>query len=128
MTNYEHYREQIEKITRLGLGFGIDKTTGEVDYCSFITCTDCKFFGGCHIRKIKWADEEYEEPSVDWNTIPIDTPVLVSDYGAAWRKRYFAGVNNDGKPTVYPNGATSWSVGDTTGCVGYKYVKLAEEE
>lgn len=125
MTNYEYYKEQIERITRLGLAFGIDKTTDEVACCNRINCTDCKFHGACSYKKIKWADEEYQEPTVDWNTIPIDTPTLVSDYGTVWYRRYFAGVGSDGTPTVYPNGATSWSVGETINSVTYNYIKLA---
>lgn len=128
MTNYEYYKEQIERITRLGLMFGFNTKTGEVAYCNNIDCADCKFYGACGYKKLKWADEEYVEPAVDWSKVPIDTKVLVSDDGVTWQKRHFAGVKLGGKPTVYIHGMTSWSAGDTTGWVKYKYTKLAEEE
>ena len=41
---------------------------------------------------------------------PIDTPVLVRDYdNEVWNKRYFSGVNKEGKPTAFERGVTSFS-------------------
>lgn len=127
MTNFEHYKEQIEKITRLGLTFGINNNTGKVDGCSHITCTACKFFGGCSNKKLKWADEEYIEPVNDWSNIPIDTKVLVSDNGEFWYNYYFAGVDKEGRPRVWHDGATSWSIRGLPKRNTYKYTKLVEE-
>lgn len=37
----------------------------------------------------RWSDEN--QPEIDWNKVPVDTPVLVRDsYQQDWRKRYFA--------------------------------------
>ena len=61
---------------------------------------------------------------MDWSKVPIDTPVIVSDDGKRWHRRYFAGMR-DGKPKVYDAGATSWSVEDNLTWV-WRFVKLAE--
>lgn len=45
-----------------------------------------------------------------WDDFKIDDPVLVSDDGKGWHKRYFAGVNSFGKPLAFGHGATSFSV------------------
>lgn len=68
--------------------------------------------------------EEYQEPSVDWSTVPIDTKVLVSDDGEKWLKRYFASYE-DGRVYVWYGGGTSWSNNLTS---PYNYAKLAGEE
>lgn len=128
MTNYEHYKEQIERITRLGLGFGIDNNTGAVGYCTNIICEDCKFHGGCSDKKVKWADEEYEEPTVGWSKVPIDTKVMVSDDGEHWERRYFAGVDDRRKPLVWGYGATSWSFKWETQRMMFDYTKLAKKD
>ena len=46
---------------------------------------------------------KYKESEVEWNKAPIDTPVLVSNNGEKWYRRYFAGVNDEGKPLVFPD-------------------------
>lgn len=125
MTNYERYKEDIERITRLGLTFGMGKTTDKVEPCNCITCTDCKFFGACSTKKLKWAYEEYQELFIDWSKIPIDTKVLVSRSGKTWYKAYFAGVNASGNPMVWSTGSTGWSADGRR--IMYEYIKLAEE-
>ena len=133
MTNYEHYKEQIERIARLGRRVAMDATTGEIVCCVDIDCNECLFQGSedekCSQKAFKWADEEYTESEVDWSKIPLDTPVLISVDGknGNWFNRYFAGVNEKGQPTVFCYGATQWSNGYEEPC-HFKYIKLAEVE
>ena len=68
---------------------------------------------------------EAVSPYADW---PIDAKVLVWYDGSVTKsKRFFAGVNERGRPLTWIDGATSWS---TT--AGYKtswdYAELAEDE
>lgn len=88
MTNYEHYKKQIEKFTRMGQKVAVKKDTNEIIPCSDIGCGGCLFGGydSCTKKsmawadaeyiepeKIKWAKEEYVEPkesSVDWTKVP----------------------------------------------------------
>jgi len=40
----------------------------------------------------------------------IDDPVMVKDkYHIKWKKRYFAGVDDNGKPLTWNAGTTSWT-------------------
>lgn len=60
---------------------------------------------------------------VDWESVGIDTPILVSDDGVQWCKRHFAGYKN-GKVWAFYYGATSWSNNCEKGHY-WKYAKLA---
>ena len=63
---------------------------------------------------------------IDWNEVPVDTPILVKDFhGNTWKKRYFAFIKDE---TIYAwqNGATSWSVGDDKCVIPWMQAKLAE--
>lgn len=128
MTEYEHYKEQIERFTRLGLTFGLNAKTDEINQCKYVECTDCKFYDDCVDGKLKWADEEHQEAPVDWSKVPIDTKVLVSNSGEIWNRRYFAGVDDKGEPLIWYDGVSSWSTGNENRYGKYKYVKLAEED
>lgn len=134
MTNYEHYKEQIEWITRLGRRVAMNATTGEIVCCGDTNCNECLFQGSedanCSQKAFKWADEEYKEPEVDWSKIPFDTPVLASMDRKKWYNFYFAGTDDFGNTYVYASGRTSWSSktlydSDT---VKVPYIKLAEVE
>lgn len=128
MTNYEHYKEQIDKITRLGWRIAIDKD-GEPHACSEINCNDCLSDGSdCYKIVSEWADKEYIEPEkqVDWSKVPVDTPILVSDDNRRWEHKHFAKYEN-GYVYAWANGMTSFTVIDFHSCT-WKYAKLAEVE
>lgn len=125
MTNMEKYKDTLADI----LSKIIAIVDGELVMCKNAICSDCLFWHSCgkpeHKKEIiDWLNAEYQEPSVDWSKVPIDTPVLASGDGKRWYRRYFAGVR-DGNPETYDVGATSWSVDDNRTCV-WKYMRLAE--
>ena len=63
---------------------------------------------------------------VDWSKVAVDTPVLVSNNGIEWRKRYFASFDR-GDVLAWGYGVTSWSVDDAEFEVyRWRYAKLAE--
>lgn len=85
---------------------------------------------------ISWEDEEpfdignYLEV-VDWENVPVDTKVLVSDNGESWEKRYFkryAKEKGEYKYICFADGCTFWSNKDNYNGIGWKYCKLAEDE
>lgn len=85
---------------------------------------------------VSWEDEEpfdigkYLEV-VDWENVPVDTKVLVSDNNESWEKRYFkryAKEKGEYKYICFADGCTLWSGGDECNGVGWKYCKLAEDE
>ena len=127
MTNYEKYKKIIEKFTDNDVAF--DKSKNKIVKCVEINCEDCSFYvdDDCKLGAMKWAAEEYKEPEVDWSKVPVDTPVLVSNNGTVWARRYFAKATNLNSIWVFSDGATSWSAGAYP-IAHYKYAKLAEVE
>lgn len=125
MTNYEHYKEQIEKIARLGWRIGVDKNNNP-RACNEINCEDCiAGCNSCYQTIFKWADEEYIEQEVDWSKVPVDTPILVRDNNMTkWITRHFAKYKN-GLVYAWDGGRTSYTTDSITYC---DYAKLAEVE
>lgn len=128
MTNYEKYKDDIEKLGDKRAAF--DKFKNKIVKCVGLACEDCAFYANrddCTLNAMRWAAEEYKEPEIDWSKVPVDTPVLVSNNKEFWFNRYFAGVDDDGRLFIFQNGRTSWS---NKGCdrmvMPYKYIKLAE--
>lgn len=125
MTNREAYKDKLDDL----LARIIAVVDGEPVRCWGASCERCLFQDSCgkpgrKKKLIDWLNAEYQEPSVDWSKVPIDTPVLVSAGGKRWHRRYFAGMRN-GKLEAYDVGATSWSVHDNRTCV-WRYMRLAE--
>lgn len=126
MTNYEHCKEQIEKYVRLGIEFAVDKN-GEIQHCRGLSCNDCIFgnedIDECDMKKMKWADEEYQEQKVDWSKVPIDTRIFVRiNEFSEWKPRHFAGYK-DGKVYAWNDGGTSFSA---TMKISWNCAKIAE--
>ena len=127
MTNYERYKDDIE---RLGDGkVAFDKSKNKIVRCAVLfACEDCAFYANrddCTLNAMKWAAEEYKEPEVDWSKVPVDTPVLVSDNNRDWYHRHLAKVVEN-QPYIWGDGRTSWTTDGND--VLYKYIKLAEVE
>lgn len=94
---------------------------GELIPCGRVPCDYCKLYNQydwssnpfvrnkCKGAFIRWANSEYKEIDIDWDRVPVDTPVLVWDTDDKHKKkRYYAGLN-DGYYMAFNNGTTSWS-------------------
>ena len=69
--------------------------------------------------------EHKKEEEVDWNTVPVDTIILVRDYeDEDWIPAYFAEYNN-GVVYVWEDGGTSFTKTNTE---AWCYAKLYEED
>ena len=130
MTNYEYLKREIELIGEKGHNIAVDRKTNKVKDCADYYCWDCLFSQDanncCQVNAMRWAASEYKKPQideVDWTKIPIDTPILVSDNGINWVRRYFAKVTNTEAICVFMGGATSWSADTTNPMRLYKYAK-----
>lgn len=113
MTNREKFAEQILDVACSGSKLAVDKAALEPMACDELECEDCLFNvsdgTSCADQRIKWANSEYAEPSVDWSKVAVDTPILVRDSASLeWTKRYFAKYEN-GSVYAWGDGTTSWS-------------------
>ena len=139
MTNYEKYKDKIDKIWESG-DIACFTKNGEIKPCYEITCPECEFNGeeGCSLNSKKWLVSEYKDPAenVDWSKVPVDTPVLVKHHeNDSWTKAYFAKVNSYKGVCAFRNGTTSWTneeetFGGEKGCWldVWEYVKLANPD
>lgn len=128
MTNYEHYKSEIEKITRMGRMVAVEEKTGEITSCNQISCSQCRFDScvcDCDAAALYWADAEYIEQEVDWSKVAVDTPILVRDnHSIKWVTRHFAKYEN-GLVYAWDDGNTSYTTDSMT---YWDCVKLAEVE
>lgn len=125
MTNREAYKDKLDGMLAMILAVSKGKPVPCEDTED---CRECDFYGKCTEKEdvaLNWLNAEYQEPSVDWSKVPIDTPVLVSDTEKNWCKRYFAGTDEDGVLLAFALGGTSWSSGGET--ESWAYMKLAED-
>ena len=113
MLNKEKYAKEIIDISCDG--YGIAKQNGHLQPCEYTDCSKCDFNTTfcCPEEIRKWANSEYKEREIDWNKVPVDTPIYVWDNyedKIYKRKRYFAeyDTNND-KIIAFTEGQTSWT-------------------
>ena len=108
MLNKEKYAKEI--LDTACIGHGIAKQNGHLQPCRRTVCSNCDFNTtlGCSEEMQKWANSEYKERKIDWNKVPVDTPILIIDSYGNTLKRHFAKYYNK---TIYsyPDGTTSWS-------------------
>lgn len=126
MTNREKFKDELDAM----LVSLMTVVHGKPVICDNASCRECLFEKSCgkntHKQEIiDWLNAEYQEPSVDWSKVPIDTPVLAQDSSGTWHRMHFAGRDDlTGWPCVYIGGTTSWS--NNYGTLITQNVKLAE--
>lgn len=110
MTNYESVEpDKVKDI--FSKSFAVNKETGEVLKCTNLPCRLCLFSeSGCDEERLKWLDQPVFnfDKDIDWEKVPVDTPVLVWNLEDCSYKRYFSGIK-DGRFCTYSDGRTSWS-------------------
>ena len=79
MLNKEKYAKEIIDISCDG--YGVAKQNGHLQPCRYTACSKCDFNATlCCTEEIrKWANSEYKEREIDWNKVPVDTPIYVWD-------------------------------------------------
>lgn len=110
MLNKEKFAKEIIEIATNGNAHDIAVVAGKPCVCRYTRCKDCDFnMNTCSKELNEWANSEYEESEIDWDKVPVDTPVLVWDNDNKYKKkRYYAGTNGT-KFMSFTGGATSWS-------------------
>ena len=115
MLNKEKYAKEIIDIACNGDSVGM--RNGILCSCDTINnCKHCDFYNEgilCEEVIKEWANSECKEPEIDWDKVPIDTPIYVWDNyedKIYKKKRYFAeyDTNND-KIIAFTEGQTSWT-------------------
>ena len=110
MLNKEKYAKEILDIACNGDSIGM--RNGILCSCDTINnCKHCDFYNEeilCEQIIKEWANSEYKEPEIDWNKVPVDTCILVTDSCDNTIKRHFAKYDNK-IIYAYPDGTTSWS-------------------
>lgn len=135
MKNREKYREQIVKAIKDGDSCDFMIKTVNPLYSDGWECNDelcqrdeCE---ACLKLFAFWLDEEYEEPEVDWVSVPVDTLVRVRDGEyEKWRLRYFCGFfDYDAlKYATWNGGKTSKTADGTYDYTPWRYCELVEDE
>ena len=128
-TNYEHYKDEIIKTLIQEGSYGFIKEyilkPGECN--NDLSCSECD------AKVEKWLNAPYEEPKIeiDWEKVPEDTPVYVSDYNVrptdtSLHRHFSAYFKNSYAPfEVWDEGKTSFT---TVEANSYKYCSLARKE
>ena len=116
MLNKEKYAKEILDIACNGDSVGM--RNGILCSCDTINnCKHCDFYNEeilCEEVIKEWANSEYKEREIDWNKVPVDTPIYVWDDGRTY-KRHFAGYDKINNMIIaFDNGGTSWSSVTTT--------------
>lgn len=133
MKNREKYKNELMdaikkdgNICEFMIKHCVSKIFGK-DMESFCGETECT---SCTTALQIWMDEEYKEPEVDWDNVPVDTLVRVRDYqDEEWVLRYFKGVDSEDPARIFmawDGGATSKTADGKYLC--WNYCELVEDE
>ena len=113
MKNREKYKNELMDVIKMdGKTCGFVKKHGvfqmfgkDADSFCEMTCATCA------TALQLWLDEEYEEPEVDWDNVPVDTLVRVRDSESEeWILKYFKGIDEEAPEcrfVAWDDGATS---------------------
>lgn len=118
MKNKEAYIDEIVELLAAG-----DKPAlknGILVRCAeFCCCNNCDFNdAGCGSKNginrsfTRWANEEFVTPEINWDLVPIDTPIYVWDGGGEHPcklRRHFAGIESNGRICTWQDGKTSFT-------------------
>ncbi|MDO4647740.1 MAG: hypothetical protein Q4B26_03745 [Eubacteriales bacterium] len=110
------------------------KICGGREICAYANCGRCPLSNNGQYTCIELLDPEkafrivmdWQKP-VDWENVPVDTKILISNNREIWHKRHFAKYEN-GVVYAWSAGATSWSSSYNNNISAWKYAKLAEVE
>lgn len=131
MKNAEFYKDEILRCACEGRHLAVN-LRGEIADCNRIECDDCAFSkgdaAGCDARAAEWLRKEYVDPidDIDWERVPVDTPVIVGESTPAWH-RHFAKCRN-GNVYCWDNGYTSFTAGDPSAVSEWSVAKLYRQE
>ena len=128
-TNYEHYKDEIIKtlIQEGSCGFIKEYILKPGECNNDLSCSECD------AKVEKWLNASYEEPKIeiDWEKVPENTPVYVSDYNecptdTSLCRHFSTYFKNSYAPfEVWAEGKTSFTTAEVN---SYRYCSLARKE
>jgi hypothetical protein len=131
-TNYEHYKDEIIKTLLIGGACRFKKEyILKSKECITLTCPcPCS---ECEVKTKEWLNAPYEEPKIeiDWEKVPEDTPVYVSDAEKFpnennFLRHFSAYFKGNSHPfEVWAEGKTSFT---TSKVLSFRYCSLARKE
>ena len=129
MKNREKFREQILEWAVAPWKDLCDFKREEVfahfgkEGCDDIPCS------WCSVLLELWLDEEYEEPEVDWDNVPVDTPVLVrNSKNEDWTLRHFKRIRDTAETHKFETWGDKMTSRTTDGIISlWRYCEPAEE-
>ena len=129
MKNREKFREQILEWAVAPWKDLCDFKREEVfahfgkEGCDDIPCS------WCSVLLELWLDEEYEEPEVDWDNVPVDTPVLVrNSKNEDWTLRHFKRIRDTAETHKFETWGDGMTSRTTDGIISlWRYCEQAEE-
>ncbi len=132
VTNYEHYKDEIIKNLLIG-GSCRFKKEYILKPKDRITLTCPCHCSECEVKTKEWLKAPYEESKIeiDWEKVPEDTPVYVSDYNehptdTSLHRHFSAYFKNSYVPfEVWGEGGTSFTTVEVN---SYRYCSLARKE
>lgn len=131
MLNKEKYAKEIIDIACNGDSVGM--RNGILCSCDTINnCKHCDFYNEeilCEEVIKEWANSEYKEREIDWNKVPVDTPIYVWDscYKNKTPRHFASFKNNTNTIAAFNSGQTSWTVDDNKYDVScWKHAEIKE--
>ena len=135
MKNREKYKNELMDVIKTDgriCGFVIKHEVSRMfgtDRERFCGETDCSV---CGTALQLWMDEEYEEPEepeVDWDNIPVDTPVLVrNSKNEDWTLRHFKRIRDTAETHKFETWGDGMTSRTTDGIISlWRYCEPAEE-
>lgn len=127
MKNVEFYANELADLAVKGKHIGIRENDGFPCACSDLNCYNCLLhIGVCRDSLLKWAESEHVEYEVDWEKVPVDTPVYCqANICQNESPGYFAKFNN-GIVYTWRNGRTSFTSLYKDDICSCQFVRLAE--
>ena len=128
--NREKYKNELMNVIKMDgntCGFVIKHEVSRMfgtEMESFCGETDCN---ACGTALQLWLDEEYE---VDWDNVPVDTPVLVrNSKNEDWTLRHFKRIRDTAETHKFETWGDRMTSRTTDGIISlWRYCELAEDE
>lgn len=101
----------------------------ECDFCADGVRESCKDKHGINQEFAQWANEEFVVPEINWDLVPLDTPIYVwdeDDERPCKIRAHFAGIGIDGSVYAWQDGRTSFTNAAMIAPIKWKHAELTE--